>query len=85
MKGPMVLLCYAEGSGSAWEAICLDFDIAVQGTSDRDVMNKLEAAIHDYFEYVRGLPQEEQERFLRRRVPMKVMLGFFIKTGLSWL
>ena len=44
MRDQMVLFCYAEGSGNAWEAICLDFDIAVQGTSDQDVMNKLNAS-----------------------------------------
>lgn len=47
MRDRMVLLCYAEGSGNAWEGICLDFDLVVQGTSAQDVMNKLEVAIKE--------------------------------------
>ena len=85
MRDQMVLFCYAEGSGNAWEAICLDFDIAVQGTSDQDVMNKLGAAIQDYLEYVRSLPAGEQKRFLNRHVPGRIQIGLFLKMLLAWL
>jgi len=85
MKDQMVLYCYAEGSGNAWEAICLNFDVAVQGTSERDVMAKLEAAIKDYIEYVKALPEAEQKNFLTRRVPLRIQIALIGKTLLAWL
>jgi hypothetical protein len=85
MQDRIVLLCYAEGSGDAWEGICLDFDIAVQGTSAQDVMTKLDAAIKDYLEYVRSLPKSEQKRFLSRHAPLYVSLKLAFKTLSAWL
>jgi hypothetical protein len=85
MKDQMVLFCYAEGSGNAWEAICLNFDIAVQGTSELDVMAKLEAAVTDYFQYVKTLPADEQKDFLGRRVPLRIQFSLIGKTLLAWL
>jgi hypothetical protein len=79
MRDQMVLLCYAEGVGDAWEGICLDFDLAVQGTSSQDVIAKLDAAIRDYLEYVHTLPEAEQKRFLSRRVPWYVGLNVALK------
>lgn len=80
MRDRMVLLCYAEGLGSAWEGICLNFDLAVQGTSVNDVMSKLEAAIREYLEYAHSLPEAEQKRFLSRRVPWYVTLKVAFRT-----
>jgi hypothetical protein len=85
MRDRMVLFCYAEGTDDAWEAICLDFDISVQGTSVQDVMSKLDVAIKEYFEYVRTLPEEEQKRFLTRHVPWYVQLNLALKTLFAWL
>jgi hypothetical protein len=52
-----------------WEAICVDFDIAVQGDSFADVTKKLCEALDCFAEYVDALPAEERERSLNRRAP----------------
>jgi hypothetical protein len=85
MRNQTVLFCYAEGTGNAWEGICLDFDVAVQGTSAQDVMAKLETAIKEYLEYVHTLPEAEQKRFLSRRVPWYVTLKLALKMLFAWL
>src|SRR6266404_3537906 len=71
-----VLTCYAEGRAGQWEAVCLDFDLAVQGRSFQEVSASLDTAIDDYLEYVKGLPEKERGRFLRRRVPFFTRLRF---------
>jgi hypothetical protein len=43
-------LCVARPSGSGWEALCLDFDIGVQGQSFVDVQCKLEDMVTSYIE-----------------------------------
>ena len=64
-----VVHCYAEGRPGQWEAFCLEFDLAVQGTSFQDVMSKLREQIELYIESVCDLPQADQERLLNRGVP----------------
>jgi hypothetical protein len=70
MRRENILSCYAVGRGQdGWEAICVDFDIAVQGDSFADVTKKLREALVSFSEYVNALPVEERERFLNRRAP----------------
>ncbi len=71
-----VLRCYAEGRPGAWEAVCLDFDLAVQGESLEDVLGSLKKAIGMYLETVHELPEEERKRFLNRRAPLSLRLKF---------
>ena len=61
--------CYAEGCPGNWEAICLDFDLSVQGESFDEVYRELHEAISMHLEYIETLPKEEQIRFLRRKAP----------------
>lgn len=70
------LACYAEGKGNQYEAICLDLDIAIQGSSFTEVYEGLDAAIADYLEYVATLPAEEQKTLLNRRAPLVDRLRF---------
>jgi predicted RNase H-like HicB family nuclease len=72
-----VVRCYAEGRDGQWEAVCLEFDIAVQGQSLEEVVQSLRSAIAAYLDYVGGLPEKEQARFLNRRVPWLLRLQFF--------
>jgi hypothetical protein len=76
MPETRVLTCGLVGRGSSWEAICFDFDIAVQGDSVVDVQGKLSAAIESYLEYVATLPEEERNRLLSRRAPWHVRAKF---------
>jgi predicted RNase H-like HicB family nuclease len=43
-------LCFAHGRDSAWEAICLDLDLAVQGSSFDEVKELLSESISTYLE-----------------------------------
>lgn len=75
-----VVRCYAEGRGGQWEAICLDFDIAVQGTSFDEVYHSLNKAIAEYYEYVEGLPEAERKRFLTRKAPLSASIKLALGT-----
>ncbi len=70
--------CYAEGRPGNWEAVCLDFDLAVQGRSFDEVYRELDDSISMYLEYVRSLPEGEQRRFLSRKVPLNLRLRFVL-------
>lgn len=70
------MACYAEGRGSKWEALCLDLDIAVQGTSFEEVYSSLNTAIEEYVSYVLTLPEKEQKAFLSRRAPLSMRFKF---------
>lgn len=72
----MTLTCYAEGREDKWEAVCLDFDIAVQASSFEEVYSSLNTAIGEYVSYVMTLPKEEQKAFLRRRAPLSLRFKF---------
>ena len=68
----MNLQCYAYGRDRSWEAICVDLNIAVFGTSFREVEASLRTAIDIYLESVAELPTAEQCAFLSRRAPWYV-------------
>ena len=77
--------CYAEGKPGNWEAVCLDFDLAVQGGSFDEVYKELNESITVYLEYVTGLPKEEQGRFLNRKVPLNLRFKFVLILLISTL
>ncbi len=60
-----IFRCYAEGRADDWEAICLDLDLAVQGTSFGDVQRSLNDAIAMYVERALELPEPDRSRLLR--------------------
>ena len=82
--------CYAEGQPGNWEAICLDFDLSVQGESFDQVYRDLHESILMYLDYIDELPKEEQAQFLNRQVPLTLRLKFIsllllsaFKTGMN--
>ena len=80
------ITCYAEGSGDQWEAICLDFDIAVQGGSFDEVYRGLQDSVALYLEHVSTLPEADRRRLLARRAPLRERLKFAyhaFRTGLG--
>ena len=74
--------CFAWGGGTEWQALCIDLDIAVQGTSFEEVEASLATAIEMYLDAVSRLPSEEQARLLSRRVPWHVRVGLASR---AWL
>jgi hypothetical protein len=70
------LHCYAEGRNGAWEAICLELDIAVQGSFFEEVFSSLQHAISLYMGGVANLPSGERGGLLHRPTPLWVRLRF---------
>lgn len=66
------LQCYAHGHEGAWEAICVDLDIAVQGSSLDEVRALLDVAIQSYCEDAIAEDRETAVRLLNRRAPFSV-------------
>lgn len=64
------VLCYAHGRPNAWEALCLDFDIAVQGASFDEVKALLDEAIRTYVEDACAESPETARQLLNRRAPL---------------
>ena len=77
--------CYAYRSREAWEAICVDLDIAVFGGSANEVVASLETGIRMHLEGVSELPAEEQDHLLARRAPWYVWAKLAMLTWLARL
>ena len=79
---------YAWGNGGEWEAICVDFDISVQGDSLEEVRRELRDAVETFRDYVDELPASERERFLNRKSPLglrlRLELAYFSFQLLRW-
>ena len=76
-KNETVLIrCLARGSRDGWEAICLDYDIAVQGDTFDEVYRLLKESVHSYLEYACTLPKAEAITLLNRRAPMRIWVEY---------
>jgi hypothetical protein len=81
------LLCYAYGRDSSWEAICVDFDLAVHGNSFNDVQDQLSKMAKSYLEDAMKEDSETAKRLMNRRVPflirarLAVLLFWRLMTG----
>ena len=72
-----VLRCYAEGLNGDWEALCLDLDIAVQGSSFEEVFSGLNEAVHVYVGSALELSDSDARRLLDRPAPLHLRFQFF--------
>jgi hypothetical protein len=72
------LICFARGREGDWEAICLNYDIAVHGRSFDEVEKLLSISIADYVESAMQEPPEAAARLLNRRVPRHVFLAYIL-------
>ena len=73
------LLCFARGHEGSWEALCVDYDIAVQGASFGQVQADLAAAIADYVEAAMGEDKATSAKLLARRAPLRVRLTWIAR------
>lgn len=82
-ESPLKLRCYAFGSGESWEAICVDFDIAVFGSSPVEVQSSLETGIELYLEEAAEATPEDRQYLLTRRSPwfVRAKLRFWVWTA----
>lgn len=67
--------CIAKGRPGNWEAICLDFDISVQGASFEEVKSLLTEAIDSYVEFAQTVDVETRKQLLSRRAPFHVVIA----------
>ncbi len=73
--------CFARGVPGSWEAICIDFDIAVQGSSYDDVRAMLDEAIASYVVDAQREDARTSARLLSRRSPLFVR----VKLVAGWI
>ncbi len=80
------ITCYAWGRPGSWEAICADFDLAVQGVSLEEVRSELNDAVETYRSYIAELPEAERGRLLKRKAPLGLRIKLAVLCRLSrWL
>ena len=79
------LKCYAYRDGDAWEAICVDLDIATFAPSLEEVKKSLAICIELYLERVAELSPQEQSHFLARKSPWHLRAKLAFTTWLSRL
>ena len=79
---PRSLRCFAHGRDHEWEGICVDLDIAVQGSSFDEVKNLLEDAVRGYIEAVMDERPDVQKQLLSRRAPFGVVAKLWIKSAM---
>ena len=68
------LTCYAWGRPGDWEALCVDLDIATQGSSFAEVKRDLELAVEDFLDYAAELPENNRKSVLSYRTPTLLRL-----------
>ena len=68
------LTCYAWGKPGDWEALCVDLDIATQGSSFAEVKRDLELAVEDFLDYAAELPEFDRQSVLSCRTPWLLRL-----------
>jgi hypothetical protein len=79
------LKLYIEGYQGRWEAICVDYDIAVQAHTLDAVIESMKTAISMYLERAHELSPKERAALLRRRAPWSVRFGFVARAIASSL
>lgn len=84
MRGQMTYLtCYIEGHKDRWEAICVDLDLAVNGSSLSDTKALLEDAVRSYIQDAMSERPEVARRLLERSAPWHVHLQWRLKMALA--
>lgn len=68
------LWCVIEGRGARWEAVCLDLDISVAGTSFDEAKRDLEVAVRQYVLAAQEESPVDRDRLLNRKAPLMVRL-----------
>ena len=76
-------LCFAHGRDGDWEAVCVDLDIAIQGSSFDEVRNLLNRAVSTYVADAEAESPEVRDRLLSRRAPWYVTAGLKLRFLIS--
>lgn len=78
MKMQRFLTCYAREHEGAWEAWCLDLDIAVQGQTFDEVRATLDHAIGSYLSDAAAEAPAARDALLGRRAPFFARLRWLL-------
>ena len=78
------LRCYAYGRGNDWQAICVDLDVAVQGTSFDEVKDSLRTSVELFLYAVADLSLEDQREVLSRTTPQYIRVKLALLARLPW-
>ncbi|TDX60076.1 hypothetical protein EDE12_1235 [Methylosinus sp. sav-2] len=70
------IVCFAHGRAGEWEGICLEFDLAVQGSSFNEVQEALEEAVREYIAAARDEDDTTRAKLLNRHAPLLVELAW---------
>lgn len=80
----LVIRGYAKQEDGVWVAVCLDYDLASQGDSVQDSMEKLMLQIHEYvFDALVGDDKGQVKYLLRRRAPVSQWVTYYRYKALS--
>lgn len=60
---------YSQENDGSWVALCLNYDIAIQGESFESVSISIKQEIDEYIEYAHTLPISEKNDLLNRTTP----------------
>ena len=72
----LIVRCYAKEEEGAWVAVCLDFALATQGNSFKEVKKKLEDQLYSYVS--EALQDKEYGvSLLTRRAPISLWLEYY--------
>lgn len=70
------IMCFARGHEGSWEALCADFDIAVQGASFDEVRREIDGAVRQYISFAEMQDEATKRKLLSRRAPWHVRIGW---------
>jgi hypothetical protein len=79
------LYCVARGHDGAWEAICLDLNIAVQGRSSDEVRRLLNEAVRSYMADALNEAEPTRSQLLNRAVPFSVRAHWALRLLIATL
>ncbi len=67
----LVVRCLLRRDGDQWVALCVDFDLAAQGSTRAEAKQHLAAQIVDYVMQAQTVDKAHGARLLRRKAPLK--------------
>jgi len=68
--------CYARSHDDHWQAVCLDFDLMVEGSSLEEVKEAINGAVISYIEDALKEEPEDASRLLNRRAPLLTRIAW---------
>lgn len=81
----LIVRCLARRQGKVWEAFCLDFSLAAQGSTLDEARTKLHAQIESYVRDALTVDREHAALLLQRKAPLRDRAIFWLLEMLDGL